>query len=149
MEPEHIDITDSGKTAYVTLQENNAVAKIDIKDCEVKRVFPLGYKEWGNGVKFDASDRDGMINLQDWPTVKGMYMPDSVKTFKGRTGDSEGKRYFLTTNEGDHRELGDEDDENYYNEEIRVEDLAAELGYDNTIAPYNDDTLGRLKVGVN
>ncbi|CAM9455398.1 unnamed protein product, partial [Scytosiphon promiscuus] len=44
------------------------------------------------------------------------------------------------------RELGDEDDDNYYNEEIRVEDLAAELGYDNSIAPYNDDTLGRLKV---
>lgn len=55
-------------------------------------------QEWGDGVKFDASDRDGsedgegMINLQDWPTVKGMYMPDSVNTFKGKTGDSYGKR---------------------------------------------------------
>lgn len=47
-------------------------------------------QEWGNGVKFDASDRDDMINLQDWPMVKGMYMPDSVKTFKGKTGSSEG-----------------------------------------------------------
>ncbi|CAM9455468.1 unnamed protein product, partial [Scytosiphon promiscuus] len=99
MEPEHISVTENGDTAYVTLQENNAVAKIDIKGCDVKRMFPLGYKEWGNGVKFDASDRDDMINLQDWPMVKGMYMPDSVKTFKGKTGDSEGKRYFLTTNE--------------------------------------------------
>lgn len=53
---------------------------------------------------------------------------------------------FLTTNEGNARELGEEDDENYYNEEIRVEDLAVELGYDADVAPYNDDTLGRLKV---
>lgn len=44
MEPEHISVTDNGDTAYVTLQENNAVAKIDIKGCAVKRMFPLGYK---------------------------------------------------------------------------------------------------------
>ena len=39
-------------------------------------------QEWGNGVLFDASDKDGKINLQDWPTVKGMYMPDAITTFK-------------------------------------------------------------------
>lgn len=33
-------------------------------------------------MEFDASDEDGMINLQDWPTVKGMYMPDAITTFK-------------------------------------------------------------------
>lgn len=42
-------------------------------------------------MKFDASDEDGdedesgdrgpQINLQDWPTVKGMYMPDTIVTF--------------------------------------------------------------------
>lgn len=54
---------------------------------------------------------------------------------------------FLTTNEGDARELGDEDDENYFLEEIRVEDLAVELGVDSSMmAAYSDDTLGRLKV---
>lgn len=44
-------------------------------------------------MKFDASDRDGSgddsdeegtINLQDWPVVKGMYMPDSVNTFEAK-----------------------------------------------------------------
>ena len=38
-------------------------------------------KQWGNGTKFDASDKDDGINLQDWPTVKGMYMPDAIATF--------------------------------------------------------------------
>lgn len=51
---------------------------------------------------------------------------------------------FLTTNEGDARELGEEDDENYFNEEIRVGELAMELGVDSSM--YKDDTLGRLKV---
>ncbi|CAN0237761.1 unnamed protein product, partial [Laminaria digitata] len=99
-------------------------------------------QEWGNGMKFDASDKDDSINFQDWPQVKGMYMPDSIKTFK--TG---GTRYFVTANEGDGREFGeDEDAADYYTDEIRVEDLAVELGYDATVAPYDEANLGRLKV---
>ena len=31
---------------------------------------------------FDASDKDDMINLADWPTVKGMYQPDAIATFE-------------------------------------------------------------------
>ncbi|CAB1115103.1 unnamed protein product [Ectocarpus sp. CCAP 1310/34] len=89
VEPEYIAVTEFGTTAYVTLQENNAVAKIDIKGCEIKRMYPLGFKEWGDDMKFDASDEDGMINLQDWPTVRGMYMPDAITTFK--TG---GRRWY-------------------------------------------------------
>lgn len=46
-------------------------------------------QEWGNGVMMDGSDKDGKINLQDWPTVKGMYQPDAIATFKGL---SDGKR---------------------------------------------------------
>lgn len=139
VEPEYIAVTANGNTAYVSLQENNAVAKIAIKDCEVKRIYPLGYKEWGNGMMFDASDKDGMINLMDWPTVKGMYQPDAIATFK--TG---GKRYFLTANEGDGREYGDEDTDGFYTDEIRVEDLADELGVNDTM--YGETMLGRLKV---
>lgn len=54
-------------------------------------------------MKFDTSDRDGggddsdeegTINLQDWPTVKGMYLPDSVNTFKAK---ADGRRCECTT----------------------------------------------------
>ncbi|CBJ25800.1 alkaline phosphatase [Ectocarpus siliculosus] len=141
VEPEYIAVTEFGTTAYVSLQENNAVAKIDIKGCEVKRMYPLGFKEWGDDMKFDASDEDGMINLQEWPTVRGMYMPDAITTFK--TG---GRRYFLTANEGDGREYGEEDTEEFFTDEIRVEDLATELGLDATMTPYTPEALGRLKV---
>lgn len=42
----------------------------------------MGLQEWGNGLVFDASDEDDAINLQEWPTVKGMYQPDAIVTFK-------------------------------------------------------------------
>eukprot|EP00904_Undaria_pinnatifida_P006684 jgi/Undpi1/3145/HiC_scaffold_15.g06519.m1 len=141
MEPEYIAVTENSETAYVTLQENNAVVKIAVKECAVKRMFPLGYKEWGNGMTFDASDKDDEINLQNWPMVKGMYQPDAIVTFK--TG---GTRYFLTANEGDAREYGDEDSADFYTDETRVADLAEEFGLDVTESPYDDANLGRLKV---
>lgn len=56
---------------------------------------------------------------------------------------------FITANEGDSREYGDEgssDPDEFFTDETRVENLAEELGYDKDVAPYNDDTLGRLKV---
>eukprot|EP00752_Nemacystus_decipiens_P017246 g15450.t1 len=141
MEPEYIAVTENGNTAYVTLQENNAVAKIDIKGCQIKRIYPLGYKEWGGDLLFDASNEDGMINLASWPQVKGMYMPDSITTYK-----TNGQRYFITANEGDGREYGEEDTPEFFTDETRVADLAVELGLDATMAPYTEDALGRLKV---
>ena len=53
---------------------------------------------------------------------------------------------FLTANEGDAREYGEEDTPEFFTDETRVADLAVELGLDATTAPYSDDALGRLKV---
>src|SRR5690606_36241362 len=72
-EPEYIAVSHDSKTAYVTLQENNAVAIVDIRRGEIRDVVALGYKDHtalGNG--FDASNEDGGINVQNWPTL-GMY----------------------------------------------------------------------------
>lgn len=53
---------------------------------------------------------------------------------------------FLTANEGDAREYGEEDTPEFFTDETRVADLAVALGFDATMAPYTDDALGRLKV---
>lgn len=45
-EPEYITVTPDCRTAYVTLQENNAIAEIDIRRATVKRLLPLGFKDW-------------------------------------------------------------------------------------------------------
>jgi hypothetical protein len=46
LEPEYISISDDSRIAYVTLQENNAVAKLDIERGRILALLPLGYKDW-------------------------------------------------------------------------------------------------------
>jgi YVTN family beta-propeller protein len=50
IEPEYITITADGKTAYVTLQENNAIAVIDIATARVTAIQPLGLKDFSSGL---------------------------------------------------------------------------------------------------
>ena len=45
-EPEYVAVSDDSRTAYVTLQENNAIAVVDISQGEVTKLLPLGYKDY-------------------------------------------------------------------------------------------------------
>lgn len=45
-EPEYIAISKDSRTAYVTLQENNAIAEVDIKGARVTALRPLGFKDY-------------------------------------------------------------------------------------------------------
>jgi len=40
IEPEYITVSDDSKTAYVTLQENNAIAEVDIASATIKKITP-------------------------------------------------------------------------------------------------------------
>jgi hypothetical protein len=120
LEPEFI-ATDRN-FAYVTCQENNAVVKIDIAKDRLVAIFPLGsvnHADLGNAI--DASDRDNMIRIANWP-VRGLFMPDSIATYsvsktKGKDKCKEAT-YFVTANEGDAREWGD------YSDESRISSLS-------------------------
>jgi hypothetical protein len=46
LEPEYIAVSEDSRTAYVTLQENNAVAKIDIGTGAITSLLPLGFKDY-------------------------------------------------------------------------------------------------------
>ncbi len=105
LEPEYITV--KGRTAWVTLQEANAVAILDVPTATVQDILPLGRKnhaELGNAL--DPSDRDGpgntaSIKIANWP-VHGLYQPDAIAHFNvGR------QRYLVTANEGDSRAIGD------------------------------------------
>ena len=99
-EPEFISISSDNSTAYVTLQENNSVAVLDIASATFTDILPLGLKDHslpGNGL--DASNRDNGINIQNWP-VFGMYMPDALDTYVVN-----GETFFVTANEGDSRDF--------------------------------------------
>ncbi|WP_316571375.1 choice-of-anchor I family protein [Neobacillus sp. YIM B06451] len=102
-EPEYIAVSKDGKKAYVTLQENNAIATIDIKAGKVLSVKSLGYKDHSiPGNELDAA-RNGKIELERLP-ILGAYMPDSVAYVK-----IGGVDYLVTANEGDATEWPEDD----------------------------------------
>ncbi len=104
LEPEYIAVSADGTTAWVTLQENNALARVNIATATVTNVLPLGFKDHGvAGNELDASDTDGsIINIRTWPGVRGMYLPDAMASYT--VG---GQTYLVTANEGDARAWGE------------------------------------------
>ena len=99
IEPEYVTISSDSKTAWVTLQENNGVAKIDLASKKITNIFPLGFKDFnlaGNAI--DISDKDGGFFVNSWK-VKGMFQPDAISNFEINK-----IPYFVTANEGDARE---------------------------------------------
>jgi len=65
-EPEYISVSPDGGTAFVTLQENNAVAIIDMVSAKVKAIVPLGVKDFSRGeprlTTYDITNRGPITN---------------------------------------------------------------------------------------
>ncbi len=117
-EPEWVEVASDNNTAYVSLQENNAIAVVDIESATVTAIYPLGFKDWsedgqwaGNG--FDAS-REGDVNIRHWP-VFGIYHPDTIRLYE-----TNGETFILTANEGDAR---DYDEDEWWSEEFQLRRL--------------------------
>ncbi|MEH7252450.1 choice-of-anchor I family protein [Neobacillus niacini] len=103
LEPEFIAVSNDSTKAFVTLQENNAIATIDIKAGKVLSVKSLGYKDHSlEGNRLDAA-RNGKIEIEKLP-IRGAYMPDSVAYVN-----ISGTDYLLTANEGDATEWPEDD----------------------------------------
>ncbi|MBT9316550.1 choice-of-anchor I family protein [Leptothoe spongobia] len=135
LEPEYIAVSEDGSTAYVSIQENNALGILDLDTETFTAVKSLGFKDHslkGNG--FDASNEDGGINIQTHP-VLGLYQPDAIATYTVN-----GETYVVTANEGDAR------DYDGFSEEERVKDLILDpTAYPNADELQQDENLGRLK----
>ncbi|MBL8346643.1 MAG: choice-of-anchor I family protein [Rubrivivax sp.] len=154
LEPEYIALDPDGRLAYVTLQENNAVATVDIARAKVLAIQPLGLKDHNlPGQGLDPSDEDGgtdtnsgtpAVKIGNWP-VLGLYLPDAMAAYKAR-----GQTWLVTANEGDARA-----DWPGFNEEVRIR-AHCDKGLDPTVFPgatgdatdrlLRDSNLGRLRV---
>jgi hypothetical protein len=136
MEPEYIAVSADSRTAWVSLQENNALAVIDIGRAKVVKILPLGLKDHSKpGNELDPSNKDDGIKIANWP-VFGMYQPDAIAAYKfGR------KTFIVSANEGDAR------DYDGFSEVERI----GHLDLDATVFPNASDlqknaNLGRLNV---
>lgn len=151
LEPEYIAISSDSGTAWVSLQENNALAKVDIATATVTDILPLGYKDHGTaGNGLDVSDSDDAINIDTWPGVLGMYQPDSIAAYE-----VDGETLLVTGNEGDSRAWG-EDDQAYWDgdaskgfvEEFRVKHLVHVSGFDRRAGDDLPPQLRELAAGA-
>ncbi|BFM38258.1 choice-of-anchor I family protein [Synechocystis sp. LKSZ1] len=160
LEPEYIAVSPDGLTATITLQENNALAFLNLATGTITNIKPLGLKDFNQfGNTFDPSDRDvnfplagstGAINLLNWP-VFGMYQPDGIASYSVN-----GQVYYITANEGDARIrptangiIPGVNEGGIFNEEVRVGSSSYVL--DPTVFPNAaelklNQNLGRLTV---
>ncbi|MEM9485082.1 MAG: multifunctional hydrolase/phosphatase/nucleotidase, partial [Cyanobacteria bacterium P01_F01_bin.116] len=69
LEPEYVAVSPHGTQAFVTLQENNALAVINLETNEVEGIVPLGVKDFSQGLpnltNFDITDRGDITNGGD------------------------------------------------------------------------------------
>ncbi|WP_078552454.1 choice-of-anchor I family protein [Bacillus alkalicellulosilyticus] len=151
-EPEYIVVSPDHQTAYVALQENNAIAELNLQTKQFTHVHGLGFKDHSlseNGL--DASDKDNKVNIQPWP-VLGMYQPDGIAMYH-----SQGNRYIVTANEGDSRDYSGFSEEKRAGSNAIKNNVALNAdhyaGYtqeqlDELVANglFQDSQLGRLRV---
>ncbi|QNT68884.1 choice-of-anchor I family protein [Defluviicoccus vanus] len=137
LEPEYIAVAPDGSRAWVSLQENNALAFVDLKTKSIDDIVGLGSKNFALAANpLDASDKDGKINIVNWP-ASGFYMPDGLVAFSGK-----GKTYLISANEGD-----DRDDFLPGGETARVKNLKLDpTVFPNASTLQQDENLGRLTV---
>lgn len=110
-EPGYVTVSGDSTTAWVSPQENNALAEIDA--AEVTEPLPLGFKDYSlAGNELDASNEDGGIDVRNWP-IHDILQPDAIAAYS--PGD-DGETYIVTANEGDSR------DYDAFSEEAEVAD---------------------------
>ncbi|MEL4306570.1 choice-of-anchor I family protein [Joostella sp. CR20] len=136
IEPEYVAISDDSKTAWVTLQENNGIAKVNLQSKQIEAIYPLGFKDHSLAENaLDASNKDDVTELKNWP-VKGVFMPDAIKHVA-----IDGASYVITANEGDAR------DYDAFSEEERIKDITLDpLAFPDFEMFQEDENLGRLKI---
>lgn len=125
LEPEYIVVSADDTTAYIALQENNAIAVLDVATATITDVYPLGFKDYSvpsNKIYLDNS-------AKNYDNLLGAYMPDGISIYE-----VDGKTYILTANEGDgrewsstvfpedHEDAGDpnSDDTSYFSNETKI-----------------------------
>jgi hypothetical protein len=137
-EPEYITVSDDSKKAWVSLQENNALAEIDLMTKTVTKILPLKSKDYSIGRNsLDASDRNDSVFMGKWD-LNGMYLPDAIAWYT-----KNGQHYVITANEGDQREYDQID------EDVQVKSNSYVLDpvkFPNAAILKRDHLLGRLAV---
>jgi DNA-binding beta-propeller fold protein YncE len=66
LEPEYIAINNNKNKAYITLQENNAIAVVDLTSKSIQKIMALGFKDHTlKGNELDGNNKDNTVNIKN------------------------------------------------------------------------------------
>ncbi len=132
IEPEYVTV--EGNYAYVTLQENNALAKVNLTNNTLELVKSFGAKSYGADSSNTIDiEEEGVINMKSYAGLFGLYMPDSIKSFQ-----IGGTTYLATANEGDGREYLDAQEKNVFVDEKKISKLKLDTSIAEAYQKEND-----------
>lgn len=136
LEPEYITVSEDSQMAWVVLQENNAVAVVDLSVPAITDILPLGLKDHSLPENaLDTSNEQDFIFMANWP-IKGMFMPDGIDNYTVN-----GTTYFVTANEGDAREY------DALEEEVNLEDVVLDASvFENQAFLQLEENLGKINM---
>ncbi len=97
-EPEYIAVNSMSDKAFITLQEANAIATLDLTKGDWINVQPLGFKDHSKEKNALDFMKDNKIDITT-ENLFGIYMPDGIASYEVN-----GKTYLVTANEGDSRD---------------------------------------------
>lgn len=112
LEPEYIACDNA--TAYVVLQEANAIAVLDLANLNFTGIHSVGLEDYSK-VTIDINKKDEAYVPKTYESLRGLRMPDAISLVT-----INGKSYLLTANEGDSRDWGSVTDGTGYTNEIEV-----------------------------
>ena len=136
-EPEFVTAVDNDY-AYVTIQEANAIGKLDIGSATFESIT-RAFESRVDKVARDTSDKDSGAGPRTYRNVVGASQPDAIAGFKWG-----GAHYFLTANEGDSREY------TCLNDDLRAAALKADPArFPDWTTLSGAAALGRAKVNPN
>ncbi len=130
IEPEYVAFSPDNSKLFVGLQENNAIATLDIATLTWEKVSNLGQR----AITIDASDNDDVYDRTN--SVLGLHMPDAIATWEKL-----GETYVITADEGDAR-VDDGDIQ-------RFRSAVSTYGLDPAFLPVpsdNNNDFGRLNI---
>ncbi|MEL6206398.1 MAG: choice-of-anchor I family protein, partial [Pseudomonadota bacterium] len=145
LEPEYVAVSPDGETIFVSLQENNAIAKIDVATGEVEEIFSLGLQDHSlPGNEIDPLD-NGVPEIRNFDNLVSFRMADAIASFE-----IDGQTYVATANEGDSRGFDEDRVEDLAEDGLLDPDLEAQLRADGLLDDDGDTDVGleRLEVST-
>ncbi|XP_076469938.1 uncharacterized protein LOC143300238 [Babylonia areolata] len=140
IEPEFVTFNADQTKAYISLQENNAIAVVDLRTGTITDLYGLGHKSWALS-RLDPSDKDGGVRMAPW-AVRGMYQPEGMQWFQWR-----GQGYVITANEGSRKKFRHFQEAQRGRSFLRSQ-LSASISPQIRTALETDAQLGRLKLST-